>query len=50
MEKSRPLAVNSHRYTPQEVWYIFDNSDAQAVVYAPEFRDAVAEIRPPART
>ncbi|WP_293679437.1 AMP-binding protein, partial [uncultured Phenylobacterium sp.] len=30
----------------EEVWYIFDNSDAQTVVYAHEFRDAVAQIRP----
>src|SRR5581483_5725215 len=36
----------NYRYTPEEVWYIFDNSDAQAVVYASEFRDAVTEIRP----
>ena len=45
--KSRMTHVNvNYRYTPQEVWYIFDNSDAEAVVYASEFRDAVAEIRP----
>ena len=45
--KARLTHVNvNYRYTPQEVWYIFDNSDAQAVVYASEFRDAVAEIRP----
>ncbi|HEY1752991.1 MAG TPA: acyl-CoA synthetase [Caulobacteraceae bacterium] len=45
--KARMTHVNvNYRYTPQEVWYIFDNSDAQAVVYASEFRDAVAEIRP----
>jgi len=45
--KARMTHVNvNYRYTPEEVWYIFDNSDAQAVVYASEFRDAVAEIRP----
>jgi len=45
--KARLTHVNvNYRYTPEEVWYIFDNSDAQAVVYASEFRDAVAEIRP----
>jgi acyl-CoA synthetase (AMP-forming)/AMP-acid ligase II len=45
--KARMTHVNvNYRYTPQEVWYIFDNSDAQAVVYASEFRDAIAEIRP----
>jgi acyl-CoA synthetase (AMP-forming)/AMP-acid ligase II len=45
--KARLTHVNvNYRYTPQEVWYIFDNSDAQTVVYASEFRDAVAEIRP----
>jgi len=45
--KARVTHVNvNYRYTPEEVWYIFDNSDAQTVVYASEFRDAVAEIRP----
>jgi len=45
--KSRMTHVNiNYRYTPDEVWYIFDNSDAQTVVYASEFRDAVAQIRP----
>ena len=45
--KARLTHVNvNYRYTPEEVWYIFDNSDAQTVVYATEFRDAVAEIRP----
>ncbi|HEX3918582.1 MAG TPA: acyl-CoA synthetase [Caulobacteraceae bacterium] len=45
--KSRMTHVNvNYRYTPEEVWYIFDNSDAQAVVYASEFRDAVMQIQP----
>ncbi|MBP7649348.1 MAG: acyl-CoA synthetase [Phenylobacterium sp.] len=45
--KARLTHVNvNYRYTPQEVWYIFDNSDAQTVVYSSEFRDAVTEIRP----
>ncbi|HYD45603.1 MAG TPA: acyl-CoA synthetase [Phenylobacterium sp.] len=45
--KARLTHVNvNYRYTPEEVWYIFDNSDAQTVVYASEFRDAVAQIRP----
>jgi fatty-acyl-CoA synthase len=45
--KARMTHVNvNYRYTPEEVWYIFDNSDARAVVYASEFRDAVIEIRP----
>jgi fatty-acyl-CoA synthase len=45
--KARLTHVNvNYRYTPQEVWYIFDNSDAQTVVYASEFRDAVREIQP----
>jgi fatty-acyl-CoA synthase len=44
--KARLTHVNvNYRYTPDEVWYIFDNSDAQTVVYASEFRDAVAQIR-----
>ena len=45
--KARMTHVNvNYRYTPEEVWYIFDNADAQAVVYASEFREAVAQIRP----
>lgn len=45
--KARLTHVNvNYRYTPEEVWYIFDNSDAQTVIYASEFRDAVAQIRP----
>ena len=45
--KARMTHVNvNYRYTPQEVWYIFDNSDAQTVVYSSEFRDSVSEIRP----
>ena len=45
--KARLTHVNvNYRYTPQEVWYIFNDSDAQTVVFSSEFRDAVAEIRP----
>jgi fatty-acyl-CoA synthase len=44
--KARMTHVNvNYRYTPEEVWYIFDNADAQTVVYASEFRDAVVQIR-----
>jgi acyl-CoA synthetase (AMP-forming)/AMP-acid ligase II len=44
--KARLTHVNvNYRYTPEEVWYIFDNSDAQTVVYSTEFRDAVAQIK-----
>jgi len=44
--KARLTHVNvNYRYTPDEVWYIFDNSDAQTVVYASEFRDAVTHVR-----
>ena len=34
----------NYRYKPEEVRYIVDNSDATVVVYASEFRDAVAQI------
>ncbi|MEJ0028067.1 MAG: acyl-CoA synthetase [Rhizomicrobium sp.] len=45
--KARLTHVNvNYRYKPDEVFYIFDNSDAQTVVYGSEFRDVVAEIRP----
>ncbi|HUB85839.1 MAG TPA: acyl-CoA synthetase [Rhizomicrobium sp.] len=35
----------NYRYKPEEVRYILDNSDAVAVIYSSEFRDAVDEIR-----
>ncbi len=45
--KARLTHVNvNYRYKPEEVFYIFDNSDAQTVVYGTEFRDVVKEIRP----
>jgi acyl-CoA synthetase (AMP-forming)/AMP-acid ligase II len=45
--KARLTHVNvNYRYKPDEVFYIFDNSDAQTVVYGSEFRDVVAQIRP----
>jgi 3-oxocholest-4-en-26-oate---CoA ligase len=34
----------NYRYTPDEVRYILDNSDTQTLIYAREFRDAVAQI------
>src|SRR5450755_4098942 len=44
--KARLTHVNvNYRYKPEEVFYIFDNSDAQTVVYGSEFRDTIAEIR-----
>ncbi|HXC55400.1 MAG TPA: acyl-CoA synthetase [Rhizomicrobium sp.] len=45
--KARLTHVNvNYRYKPEEVFYIFDNSDAQTVVYGSEFRDVIAQIRP----
>ncbi len=35
----------NYRYKPDEVRYILDNSDAQCLIYAREFRDCIAEIR-----
>lgn len=44
--KSRMTHVNvNYRYTPEEVWYIFDNSDAQTVVYSSEFRANIEQIK-----
>jgi fatty-acyl-CoA synthase len=34
----------NYRYKPEEVQYILDNSDATVLVYAREFRDAIAQI------
>ncbi|MDO8421970.1 MAG: acyl-CoA synthetase [Parvibaculum sp.] len=45
--KARLTHVNvNYRYKADEVFYIFDNSDAQTVVYGSEFRDIITEIRP----
>ncbi len=45
--KARLTHVNvNYRYKPDEVFYIFDNSDAQTVVYGEEFRHVIEEIRP----
>src|ERR1700722_14203522 len=44
--RARLTHVNiNYRYKPEEVRYILDNSDAQTLIYASEFRDCVAEIR-----
>ncbi len=44
--RARLTHVNvNYRYKPDEVRYILDNSDAQTLIYASEFRDAVAQIR-----
>ncbi len=43
---ARLIHVNiNYRYKPDEVRYILDNSDAQTIIYASEFREALAEIR-----
>lgn len=45
--KARMTQVNvNYRYTAQEMEYILDNADAQTVVYADEFRDAISQIQP----
>ncbi|MGB3809263.1 MAG: acyl-CoA synthetase [Parvibaculum sp.] len=45
--KARLTHVNvNYRYKADEVFYIFDNSDAQTVVYGSEFRDIIEQIRP----
>jgi acyl-CoA synthetase (AMP-forming)/AMP-acid ligase II len=45
--KARLTHVNvNYRYVAEEVFYIFDNSDAQTVVYGSEFRDIITAIRP----
>lgn len=44
--KGRLTHVNvNYRYTPDEVFYIFDNSDATVVVYGAEFRRHIEAIR-----
>ncbi|HWF01927.1 MAG TPA: acyl-CoA synthetase [Caulobacteraceae bacterium] len=44
--KGRLTHVNvNYRYTPEEVHYIFDNSDATVVVFGAEFRRHIEAIR-----
>jgi fatty-acyl-CoA synthase len=44
--KARLTHVNvNYRYTPDEVFYIFDNSDATVIVYGAEFRGIIAELK-----
>lgn len=44
--KSRTVHVNvNFRYTPEEVIYIFDNSDATVVFFATEFIPQMEELR-----
>ncbi len=44
--KSRLTHVNvNYRYKPDEVFYIFDDSDAQTVIYGSEFRDTVLQLK-----
>lgn len=44
--KGRLIHVNvNYRYKPDEVFYIFDDSDAQTVVYGSEFRDTIVQIK-----
>jgi len=44
--RGRLTHVNvNYRYKPEEVFYIFDNSDAQTVVYGAEFRENIEAIR-----
>lgn len=45
--KARLTHVNvNYRYKPSEVHYIFENSDAKAIVYGAEFRENVKLLRP----
>lgn len=45
--KARMVHVNvNYRYTGEELFYIFDNSDAAVIVYDPEFADDIDALRP----
>lgn len=45
--KGRLTHVNvNYRYKPDEVFYIFDDSDARVVIYGSEFRDTILQLRP----
>ena len=44
--KGRLTHVNvNYRYKPDEVFYIFDDSDAQTIIYGSEFRDTVLQLK-----
>ena len=44
--KARLTHVNiNYRYKPDEVHYIFDDSDAEVIVYSSEFRDCIDELK-----
>jgi acyl-CoA synthetase (AMP-forming)/AMP-acid ligase II len=44
--KGRLTHVNiNYRYRPDEVLYIFDDSDAEVIVYSAEFSDCIAELK-----
>jgi fatty-acyl-CoA synthase len=44
--KARLTHVNvNYRYTADEVFYIFDNSDSTVIVYGSEFRGVIAELK-----
>lgn len=45
--KARMVHVNvNFRYTGDELFYIFDNSDTEILVYGEEFADVVARLKP----
>lgn len=45
--KGRLTHVNiNYRYTPDEVLYIFDDADAEVVVYGGEFRNTIIQLQP----
>lgn len=45
--KARMVHVNvNFRYTGDELFYIFDNSDTEIVVYGEEFADIIASLKP----
>ncbi len=44
--KGRLTHVNiNYRYRPEEVFYIFDDSDSEVIVYSEEFRDCIVELK-----
>jgi acyl-CoA synthetase (AMP-forming)/AMP-acid ligase II len=44
--KGRLTHVNiNYRYRPEEVFYIFNDSDSEVIVYSSEFRDCIVELK-----
>src|SRR3546814_7293898 len=40
-----PILNINYRYVAEEVFYIFDDSDSEVIVYSSEFSDCIVELK-----